>query len=127
MNIEELKKTIEALIFVSEEPLTVKHLREILKDEDHDLIDFALNEAIHEFNGRDGGLEIRELAGGYRMSTRPEMHEQVRTYFKDASLRTAIAGSIGNVGCDCLQTAGNNSGNNGDSWYKVHVGNQDVA
>jgi len=92
MNIDELKKTIEALIFVSEEPLTQKQIRDILKEEDADTVDFALNEMIHEFNGRDGGLEIRELAGGYRMSTRPELHEQIRTFLKTLpSARLSLA------------------------------------
>ncbi len=92
MNVEELKKTIEALIFVSEEPLTIRQIKEILKDEDADHIDFALKEMIFEFNGRDGGVEIRELAGGYRMSTRPELHEQIRAYLKTLpSARLSLA------------------------------------
>src|SRR5947209_20389250 len=92
MTVEELKKTIEALIFVSEEPLTIKQIRDLLSDEDPDYIDFALKELIHEFNGRDGGLEIRELAGGYRMATRPEIHESVRAFLKTLpSARLSLA------------------------------------
>jgi len=92
MNLEELKKTLEALIFVSEEPLTLKQIKDILKDEDSDHIEFALKEFIFEFNGRDGGLEIRELAGGYRMSTRPELHETIRAFLKTLpSARLSLA------------------------------------
>ncbi|HZS47692.1 MAG TPA: SMC-Scp complex subunit ScpB [Blastocatellia bacterium] len=92
MNLEELKKTLEALIFVSEEPLTLKQIKDILQDEDSDHIEFALKEFIFEFNGRDGGLEIRELAGGYRMSTRPELHETIRAFLKTLpSARLSLA------------------------------------
>ncbi|MEW6730292.1 MAG: SMC-Scp complex subunit ScpB, partial [Acidobacteriota bacterium] len=39
-------------------------------------------ELVQEFNMRPGGLEIREIAGGWRISTRPCYHEHVRVYLK---------------------------------------------
>ena len=54
---------IEALIFVSEEPLSAKVIADVLK-EDRQVIEEALIILSTEFNGRNGGLQLREVAGG---------------------------------------------------------------
>ena len=77
----EMKAIIEALIFVSEEPLSVKTLVEVLK-QDRVNIENALEALAEEFNARDGGLHLRELAGGWQFATRPEHHEHVRAFLK---------------------------------------------
>jgi segregation and condensation protein B len=45
-------------------------------------IESALMELSEEFNSRPGGMMIRNVAGGYRMTTRPEHHEYIRAYLK---------------------------------------------
>jgi segregation and condensation protein B len=82
MTIEELKPIIESLIFVSEEPLSIKQLASLLEGESLEDIKAACDEMTEEFNARNSGLEIRLLAGGYRISTRPELNEYVRRYLK---------------------------------------------
>ncbi|MBA3247483.1 MAG: SMC-Scp complex subunit ScpB [Pyrinomonadaceae bacterium] len=77
----ELISIIEALIFVSEEPLTAKALAEVIK-EDRGWIEMALEELAREFNERNGGLMLREVAGGWQFATRPEHHEHVRAFLK---------------------------------------------
>ncbi|MBV9211937.1 MAG: SMC-Scp complex subunit ScpB [Acidobacteria bacterium] len=77
----EMMAIIEALIFVSEEPLSVKALAEVLK-EDKGWIEVAVEELAQEFNARGGGLHLREVAGGWQFATRPEHHEHVRAYLK---------------------------------------------
>jgi segregation and condensation protein B len=77
----ELMSVIEALVFVSEEPLTAKALAEVLK-EDRGWVEMAAQELAREFNERNGGLMMREVAGGWQIATRPEFHEQVRAYLK---------------------------------------------
>jgi len=72
---------IEALIFVSEEPLSGKTIAEVLKD-DRALVDDALQLLVKEFNDRNGGLQLREVAGGWQFATRPEYHEHVRAFLK---------------------------------------------
>ena len=72
---------IEALIFVSDEPLTVKTVAEVLK-EDKEVINEALTALAQEFNARNGGLQLREVAGGWQFATRPEYHEHVRAFLK---------------------------------------------
>src|SRR5258708_34472398 len=41
-----------------------------------------LEELVAEFNKEDHGIEIRQVAGGYRMSTKPEHHDVVRAFSK---------------------------------------------
>ena len=72
---------IEALIFVSDEPLTAKAIAEVLK-EDKEVINDTLTALAAEFNGRNGGLQLREVAGGWQFATRPEYHEHVRAFLK---------------------------------------------
>jgi segregation and condensation protein B len=72
---------IEALIFVSEEPLSIKTLAEVLK-EDKEIVSQTLNGLVEEFNARNGGLQLREVAGGWQLATRPEYHEHVRAFLK---------------------------------------------
>ena len=42
----------------------------------------ALEELVADYGGPDHGIEIRQVAGGYRMSTKPEQHEMVRSFAK---------------------------------------------
>ncbi|HEY0378893.1 MAG TPA: SMC-Scp complex subunit ScpB [Pyrinomonadaceae bacterium] len=77
----EMIAIIEALVFVSEEPLSVKALSDVLK-EDRGWIETALEALAEEFNARNGGLHLREVAGGWQFATRAEHHEHVRAFLK---------------------------------------------
>src|SRR5215813_1967767 len=79
--LRERMAVIETLIFVSGEPLSAKTIADVLK-EDRAVVDEALTELAKEFNGRHGGLHLRELAGGWQIATRPEYHEHVRAFLK---------------------------------------------
>ena len=72
---------LEALIFVSDEPLSVKTMADVLK-EDKEVIREAVQSLAQEFNERNGGLQLREVAGGWQFATRPEYHEHVRAFLK---------------------------------------------
>ena len=91
MTIQELKPIIESLIFVSEDPITIKQIATILEGESVNDIERACGELMEEFNAR-GGLDMRVLASGYRITTRPEFSEYVRRYLKSQpSARLSIA------------------------------------
>jgi segregation and condensation protein B len=77
----ELVNICEALIFVSEEPIQIKSLADIL-GEDKGWVQVAVEELAKEFNERGGGLMLREVAGGWQLATRPEHHEHIRAYLK---------------------------------------------
>jgi segregation and condensation protein B len=72
---------IETLIFVSDEPLSAKTIAEVLK-EDKEVVNEAVAALAEEFNARNGGLQLREVAGGWQFATRPEYHEHVRAFLK---------------------------------------------
>jgi segregation and condensation protein B len=77
----ELVAAAEALIFVSEEPITVKMLAEVL-EEDRESVQAAVDELGREYESRESGLQLREIAGGWQISTRTEFHEDVRSFLK---------------------------------------------
>ncbi len=92
MEIHELQPILEAVIYVADEPVKPEQLKEIFPDESFDKIELALQKTIEDFNSRPGGMWIRQVAGGYRMTTRPEHHEIVREYLKSKpSARLSMA------------------------------------
>ena len=72
---------IEALIYVSDEPLNARTIAEVLKEEES-TIAVAIESLAAEFNGRASGLHLREVAGGWQFATRPEYHDHVRAFLK---------------------------------------------
>lgn len=80
-DIEDLSRAVEALIFVADEPISTRVLAEVL-DEDRDLIDSVIEELVESYEERRGGLQIRQIAGGWQISTRAEVHEDVRRLLK---------------------------------------------
>jgi len=71
----------EALVFVSDEPLSTKTIAEVLKEE-RAAIEEATAELAREFNARNGGLQLREVGGGWQFATRAEHHEHVRAFLR---------------------------------------------
>ena len=80
-SISEIVSIVEALIFVADEPITVKMLADVT-EEDRETIDAAVEELRNEYEQREGGLQLREIAGGWQISTRTEYHEEIRAYLK---------------------------------------------
>jgi segregation and condensation protein B len=80
-SIGEIISMVEALIFVADEPLTVKILAEVL-EEDRETIASAIEELRQEYERRESGLQLREIAGGWQISTRTEFHEEIRKFLK---------------------------------------------
>jgi segregation and condensation protein B len=78
----ELKAILEALIFASPEPLTPKAMGKILDTEPKEDIERALAELNQDYD-RPGGLQLVEVAGGYQIVTRQDLHEWVRRLFHE--------------------------------------------
>jgi segregation and condensation protein B len=78
----ELKAILEALIFASPEPLTPKAIYKLLDSEPREDVDAALA-ALKQDYERPGGLQFVEVAGGYQIVTRPDLHEWVRRLFHE--------------------------------------------
>ena len=98
-----LKAQLEAIIYAAETPITLEQMVELLKEsvtaagaadeaEAKSRVRSRLEELVAEYGGPDHGIEIRQVAGGYRMSTKPEQHEVVRAFAK--SLKPPIRLSL---------------------------------
>lgn len=98
-----LKAELEALIYATETPITVEQMTALVKEtvvatgvsdeaEVKSRVRSCLEELIGEYAGPEHGIEIRQVAGGYRMSTKPEQHEVVRSFAK--SLKPPIRLSL---------------------------------
>ena len=79
---DHLKPIVEAIIFASPEPVTLKTLYRLLEEEPSEDVDAALA-AVRADYERPGGLQLIEVAGGYQIVTRPELHEWVRKLFHE--------------------------------------------
>nr|MBP6716695.1 SMC-Scp complex subunit ScpB [Acidobacteriota bacterium] len=78
----DLKSIIEALIYASPEPVTMKALGKLLESEPKEDVEAAVV-ALKQDYDRPGGLQLVEVAGGYQIVTKPEYHEWVRRLFHE--------------------------------------------
>ena len=78
----ELRSIVEALIFASPEPLTPKMLFRLLSDEPREDVSAAIATLAADYESRPG-LQMVEVAGGYQIVTRPQLHEWVRRLFHE--------------------------------------------
>jgi len=82
MTEEELKPIIEALIYLAEEPLTLKAMVELLGEENKPSISKLVSQLLHQYQAPGHGIEVRELADGYKMATKPEYHDWVQRFIR---------------------------------------------
>jgi segregation and condensation protein B len=83
----ELKASLEAIIYAADEPATLEQLATAL-GEDKMPVKAALDELIASYAAEDRGIEVRGVAGGYKMYTKPQHHDAVRRFIK--SLRPPL-------------------------------------
>lgn len=84
MDGRQLEAIVEALVFASPEPLTPKMLFKLLADEPKDDVQAALDRLIVRYE-QPGGLHLAQVAGGFQVTTRPELHDWVRRLFHERS------------------------------------------
>jgi len=88
----EVKATVEALIFASPEPITPRTLCRILSEEPKEDVLAAVEALRADYENRPG-LQLVEVAGGYQIVTRPQLHEWVRRLFHERSTqKLTVAG-----------------------------------
>jgi segregation and condensation protein B len=80
-NLPALKAVIEAAIYITDEPLTAEQIASAT-EQPLDLVKEILRQLVKEYAAPDRGLSVRELADGYKMSTKPEFHEPIRQFVK---------------------------------------------
>ncbi len=78
----ELKAVLEAIIYVTDEPLSLEQICAALL-QPQDRVMGLLDQLAEDYERADRGLSIKEIAGGYKMATKPEHHEAVRRFVKN--------------------------------------------
>jgi len=78
----QLKALIEAVVYITDEPLSLQQITAAAQ-QPADTCKEVLDELIAEYNRPGRGLAIREVAGGYKMGTRPEHHEAIRAFVRN--------------------------------------------
>lgn len=88
----QLKALVEAVIYVTDEPLSADQIA-IALQQPAEKVGRVLEELTAEYNKLEHGLTVREIAGGYKMSTKPEHHEAIRAFVKNLkpALRLSLA------------------------------------
>ena len=93
-----LKAKLEAIIYAAENPVTLDQIVQLIPPEPGDETELrsqiraSVEELVGEYASTDHGIEIRQVAGGYRMATKPEQHDVVRAFAK--SLKPPIRLSL---------------------------------
>jgi segregation and condensation protein B len=87
----DLAPIIEALIYIAEEPVTESTLVEILGKEHRELIHSVVLTLVDQYRLGQRGMEIKEVANGFKMATKPEYHEWVRKYVKQQNPPTKLS------------------------------------
>jgi len=78
----ELKAVLEAIVYVADEPLTAAQMAAAL-GQPAERIRALLGDLVAEFEKPAHGVGIRVVAGGYKMATKPEHHDTVRSFVKN--------------------------------------------
>jgi len=77
----ELRAAIEAILFVSNEPVKVDDLVEAFSEEGREAVLAQLDEIKRLFDANVGGFMVEQTAGGWRLATRPDHHDVLKKYF----------------------------------------------
>jgi len=87
MTNEERKAALEAIIYAADEPATLEQLAKALGEEKL-AVQASLDELVASYATEERGIEIRRVAGGYKLFTKPQQHDVVRRFIK--SLRPPL-------------------------------------
>ena len=93
MDLSQLMAIVEALVFASPEPLTPKMLLKLLNDEPKEDVLAAVDAVKLGYADRPG-LHLAEVAGGYQITTRPELHDWVRRLFHERTTQKLSVASL---------------------------------
>lgn len=81
-NTPAIKAVIEAAIYITDAPLSPEQIAAAV-EQPLDRVKAILSELVAEYSAPHRGLSIRELAGGFKMNTKPEYHESIRRFVKN--------------------------------------------
>jgi segregation and condensation protein B len=77
----QLRALLEAIVYITEEPLSLAQIATAL-NQPRERVQTLLDELVAEYDKPEHGVTMREVAGGYKMTTKPEHHETVRNFVR---------------------------------------------
>jgi len=91
MSYPNLSALLEAIIYLASDPVSVDAIRKALPDTDRREIDECIAALIDKYSQPQHGIEIREVAGGLRFSTKPEHHEVLKAFLQAQTPPTRLS------------------------------------
>ncbi len=88
---DDIKNIIESLLFVAEEPLTIDRFKKIISGAETKEVREALEELKADYETRQGGFFLNQVAGGYQIRTRPEHMEWIKRLLQPKPMRLSKA------------------------------------
>jgi len=82
LNDETLKALIEAIIYVAPEAVTLEAITRSIEGEERERVRAKLQELVEDFERADHGIHLRQVAGGYKFSSKVEYHDTLRRFVK---------------------------------------------
>jgi segregation and condensation protein B len=82
MSYPNLSALLEAIVYLAKEPVSLDAIHKALPDVERSELQQKMNELMEQYRSIEHGIEIREVADGYRFSTKPEHHEVLKQFIK---------------------------------------------
>jgi segregation and condensation protein B len=91
MSYPNLSALLEAIVYLAREPVSVDAIRKALPEVDPKEIDRCIEALIESYRSSGHGIEIREIAGGLRFSTKPEHHDTLKAFLQSQAPATRLS------------------------------------
>ncbi|MFO7965512.1 MAG: SMC-Scp complex subunit ScpB [Desulfobacterales bacterium] len=88
---DDIKPIIECLLFISENPLSVDRIKRVLETTDGREIRKTVSELAEEYENRQGGIVLREVAGGFQFRTHPDYAHWIKKLVQPGPQRLSKA------------------------------------
>jgi len=87
---QQLKSAIEALLFISSNPLSLDRLKDLFEEAAPEQIEAQIQALRQEYDNRGAGVMLAEVAGGYQLATRPDYVSWIRK-FRSVKVSTKLS------------------------------------
>jgi len=88
MEINEIKKVIEALLFVSDKPLLTREIKNIIKEDlsENDNVEDILKQMQQEYSQLNMAFELKFVADGWTFATKPQYSPWIKKLLKEKTI-----------------------------------------
>ncbi|MCX5783886.1 MAG: SMC-Scp complex subunit ScpB [Elusimicrobia bacterium] len=94
METSELKKTIETLLFMTDQPLSVSRMSKLLETKDLSAVQDCVLQIQSDYSRSDSAVQVLEIGGGFQMATRPQYSQWVRKLYHERMVARLSSASL---------------------------------